>query len=138
MAFDELSQIKSDRKELRKFGLTVGIAFAALGAFLLWRGRAYYPYFFGLGGALVLLGLVAPGLLKRAHRVWMSLALVLGWVMTRVILSLLFYLAFTPIGLVAKLLGKRFLRPKRDGAEDTYWVRRVPAKPDRTRYEKQF
>jgi hypothetical protein len=134
----DLKQIKSGRKELRKFGLTVGIAFAVLGGLLLWRGKASYPYCFALAGALMLLGLAAPGVLKPIHKVWMSLALVLGWFMTRVILTVLFYVGFTPIRLLARLFGKRFLGPEQRGRQDTYWVYRCPGEPDPTRYERQF
>jgi hypothetical protein len=138
MILDGFRQIKSGRKELRKFGLTVGIAFAALGGLLLWRDRSSYPYFFALGAALAMLGLAAPGVLKPIQKAWMSLALVLGWFMTRVLLSLLFYLGFTSIGFLARLFGRRFLGPAKRGHEATYWIRRCPGDPDPKRYEQQF
>ncbi|HVP58740.1 MAG TPA: SxtJ family membrane protein [bacterium] len=135
---DELRQIKGGRKELRKFGITVGIAFAVLGGLLLWRGRGGYPYCFGFGALLVLLGLAVPSALKPIHKAWMCLAVVLGWFMTRVILGILFYIGFTPIGLVARLFGRGFLRPPGHGTGDTYWVHRPPGEADPKRYEQQF
>jgi Saxitoxin biosynthesis operon protein SxtJ len=136
---DDLRSIKSGKRDLRKFGLTVGIAFAVFGGLLVWRGKPAYPYFFGLGAALILLALAAPAVLKPVHKAWMALALVLGWFMTRLLLGLLFYVGFTPIGLLARLFGKPFLGRAKDPARATYWVRRsLPGEPDPKRYERQF
>jgi hypothetical protein len=129
---------KREKKDLLKFGLTVGIAFGVLGALLAWRGRPSWPYLVGVGAALVLTGLAAPRALGPVRKVWMGLALVLGWFMTRVILGILFYAVFTPIGFLAKLFGKRFLGPVGSGPQETYWRRRDPDGPDRDRYERQF
>jgi hypothetical protein len=58
--------------------------------------------------------------LKPAHTVWMGLALVLGFVMTRVILTLMYYLVFTPVGLLMRALGRDPMQRKL-GAE-SYWI----------------
>ena len=122
MIKEELRAIKSGKHQLRMFGLTVGGAFGLLGALSLWRGSAPYPYLFVVSGALMGLGLVCPMVLRPVHRIWMAFALVLGWVMTRVILSVLFYVGLTPISIVAKLVGKRFLEIEMDKSKETYWV----------------
>ena len=138
MIIEEIRNIKSGKKELRQFGTTVGIILALLGGLLLFRGKVYYFYFFFFGAALLCLGLVAPTLLKPVQKIWMTLAVSIGWVMTRVILSLLFYLVATPIGILAKLFGKRFLDIRFDKNVDSYWIARVPAKSDKKSYESQF
>ena len=58
------------------------------------------------------LGLVVPVMLKPLYFVWMTFAAILGWVMTRVILSIVFYLIITPIGLVTRIIGEDFLALK--------------------------
>jgi hypothetical protein len=127
-----------ERRGLRNFGLTVGIGFGVLGGLLLWRGRGTYPYFFVAAAALILPGLLAPSMLKPVRHVWMRLAHALGWVMTRVILAVLFYTAFTLVGLLGRLFGHCFLELGIDRSRQTYWIRRDPA-ADRDRdYEKQF
>ena len=68
---------------------------------------------------------------------WMVFAAILGWIMTRVILSLVFYLIITPIGLLTKLLGEDFLALKR-GDSDSYWNYRDSAEELNQDYEKQF
>ena len=83
------------------------------------------------------LGLIIPVMLKPLYFVWMTFATILGWVMTRVILSLVFYLIITPIGLLTKLLGKDFLALQRVES-DSYWNYRDSAEELNQDYEKQF
>ena len=129
---------KSERRVLREFGLTVGIAFGVLAALLFWRGRSHFVYFAWLAGAFVLLGLVAPVILRPVRRGWMTAAAGMGWVMTRVILTVLFFGVFTPIGFIAKLAGKRFLPLAIDPSAESYWVKRDPSASEPETLERQF
>lgn len=138
MIIEEIRNIKSGKRELRKFGIIVGIVLGLLGGLFLWRGRDYYSYFLILSVALLLLGLVVPILLRPIHKVWMTLAILMGWLMTRVILSVLFYLVVTPIGLLARLFGKDFLDTEFEKSGNSYWIPKGTAKFERSDYEKQF
>lgn len=135
---DDIKQLKTSDRDLRKFGLMVGGVFAVLGGLFLWRAKAYYPYFLWPGGGLVLLGAVLPRALKWIYIVWMSLAFVLGFVMAHVILTLMFYLVLTPIGLVARLCGQDFLSLKLNRAAKSYWIPRDPKPKSPADYERQF
>jgi hypothetical protein len=68
----------------------------------------------------------------------MTLAVLMGWVMTRVILSVLFFLVLTPIALVAKVAGKRFLDRRHGESADSYWQPHEDHSGERKRYEKQY
>jgi hypothetical protein len=69
----------------------------------------------------------------------MSLAVVLGFVVSNVLLTVFFFIVITPIGLVARLSGKDFLRLKLDRNATSYWMPRA-SESDRPKadYEKQF
>jgi len=135
---DDIKQLKTGDGELRKFGLTVGGVFAALGVLYLLRHKAPWPYFLWPGGVLVFFGAALPRALKYFYVAWMSVAFALGFVMAHVILTLLFLLVITPMGLVARLTGKDFLSLKLDRAAKTYWLPR-PQKPKcAADYERQF
>ena len=67
-----------------------------------------------------------------------KIAHALGWFNTRLILTVMFYLLFTPIGLVLRLLGKDLLNRKIEPNAETYWIDREEEAFDRKRYEKQF
>jgi hypothetical protein len=136
---EELRNIKSSKQELRKFGFTVGIVLIVLGGLFWWRGKEFYVYILAAGGLLLFFGWVWPVVLKPIQKVWMTLAIVLGWFMTRVILSVLFYLVFVPIGRIARLFGKDFLNLTLDSSAESYWiVKDMQQEKSKEAYERQF
>ncbi|MGH7987712.1 MAG: SxtJ family membrane protein [Candidatus Binataceae bacterium] len=116
-----------ERSELRNFGLLLGALFALIfGALPLTRGRAT-PLWPWVVAALLWLGAVlAPTSLRQLHRGWTRLGLALGWVNTRVILTLLFALSIIPVGLLMRLLGRDRMGRRFDPALESY---RVAGKP---------
>ena len=136
--FDDIKSISSGKKELRKFGITVGIVLGLLGGLLLWHDRDFYYYFFIISGVLIALGLIAPILLKPVYKAWMALAFVLSWVMTRLILVLLYYIFFTSIGFFARLLNRDILALKFDPAASSYWIPKGTSGYNRESYEHQY
>lgn len=126
------------RRRLRGFGITVGCAFAVLSLLLLWRGSRLWPYSGAIGGLLLLAGLLMPGILKPLERAWMLAAGALGWVMTRVILGILFLVIFTPAGLVSRLLGKDPLEQRFPTNAASYWHPRRQTDRSARRMERMF
>lgn len=133
----EIKDIKSERKDLYHFGLTLGIFFGLLAAWLGWRGRSTFPVFAILSVVFLFFGVATPLWLKPIQKVWMTAAVLIGWVMTRVILTVLFFVILTPVSLLSRMLGSRFLDIgfKTDAA--TYWRPR-PKEPEPHNYESQF
>ena len=138
MLAEEIRSIKSGRSELRKFGITLGIAFGLLSGLIYWRGKISPVPFFIISALLFFFGLVLPGLLKPVQKAWMALSVILGWVMTRIILIVAFYLMVTPIGLLARLFGKDFLNAKFDSNVSSYWISKKTITFDKRNYENQF
>lgn len=138
MLIEEIRSIKSTRRDLRNFGLVVGAGFALIGGFLLWKSNAAGPWFIGAGALLALSGLAIPTLLKPLQKVWMTLAVIMGWFMTRVILSVLFYTTITPIGLAARIFGKRFMDHHLSRDSASYWHKREGTPSDLKHFERQF
>ncbi len=125
-----LPSIKQDPKTLKSFGLVVGGVFCALGAWIVYRGHIYGAVFLAAGLTLLLGGLLRPSALKSVHRVWMTLAFCMGWVMTRVILTLFYYLAVTPVGLAVRASRRADpLQRTRDQQATSYWIPKA-VKPD--------
>jgi hypothetical protein len=125
-------------RELRRFGLTVGGAFAVLGLLSWWRGHAILPMVLGtLALGLVVPGLVVPRALGPVQRGWMRAAMVIGEFNSRVILGLFYYLVMAPVGLVRRLFGDPLNRALGDRATSV-WVKRERQPVDRERYERQF
>ena len=126
------------KAELRKFGLTVGGAFVVLGGISWWRGHELPPrVLWTLAALLIVPGAIAPAVLGPVHRVWMAFATVLGHVNTRIILTALFYLVMTPVGLIMRLFRDPLDRSLRDRST-TQWIKREPQSVEPERYERQF
>ena len=135
----EIQELDTSPRNLRKFGLVVGGVFGLLAVWFWWRGKAFFPYVLILGVSLVVFGLIWPKLLKQVYVIWMSLALVLGLIVSTALLTILFYLVVTPVGLVARLAGKDFLSQKLDPKANSYWIDRDRSIPRRMNdYEQQF
>ena len=138
MIVEEIKTIKSSKSDLRKFGITMGIVLILFGGLFLWRDKDYYIYLFIIAAAFIIPGLAIPFVLKPIHKVWMTISIILGWIMTRVILSILFYLVVTPTRCLARLFGKQFLDLKIDKNVSSYWISKEEQKLNKADYEKQF
>jgi len=135
---EEILKIKSEEKDLRSFGRVMGIAFGLLACFLFWKHRPVWPVFTGFSVFFFIFSLVFPKALKPVQKVWMALALMMGFVMTSVILSVLFYGVVTPIALILRCTGKFPLILGADPSALTYWVTRDNSRKTRESYENQF
>lgn len=89
----------------------------------------------GVVGTLAML--LIPGAAKRVYRVWMFAALPIGWTVSHIVLGIVFYLVFTPIGLVMRLVGKDPMQRGFDREANTYWRTRTSQR-DMKRYFRQF
>ncbi len=138
MILEELQQLSTTRRDLRKFGLVVGGVFAVLGGWFLFRHKTYWPYFLVPGGLLVFFGLVAPRALKSVYLAWMALAFTMGLVVSSLVLSLCFFLVITPLALLARLMRKDFLSLKINPTAQSYWLRRERPAARPADYERQF
>lgn len=132
---EDIKNISTTKKDIQKFGYLVGGIIVLIGLFILWKGTADYRIFLGLGLALIILGAVIPLILKPIYYIWMVFATILGWIMTRVILTVIFYLIVTPIGLIAKIFRKKFLDLSFKTNDTTYWNYRQDSESN---IEKQF
>ncbi len=133
---DELQQLKKSGPELRKFGLLVGavfLLFGVAGFFKHWSAEIFVTAG-AIGILLLLCGWLRPAVLKRAYVVWMGIAFVLGWVVSRLILIVLFYVVLTPLGIVARLSGKKFIATEFRTQRVSLWIAKESAK--KTNYEK--
>jgi len=132
--------LDTSRRQLRRFGLTIGPILVLVALAIAWRGGWVIGpgagWLAGSGAALAVLGLAAPAVLLPLYRVWMGLALVLGHAMTRVLLTLVFFLLVSPIGLVRRALRRDPIEKSAASDLPSYWIRRgdVPATERLERY----
>ena len=122
-------KLHDKKKELRHFGLIVGSIFGVIGFWpMVFRGEGPRLWALALAVALVLPAIALPRSLARVHRVWMAVGETLGWINTRILLSLVFYGIVTPMGIIIRHFGRD---PMRRGFEPTVETYRVlkPSRP---------
>jgi hypothetical protein len=106
---------KGPKNPERSFGISVGSVLIVLALILLWRRRITRAEVLGaIGAVLLLLGLVAPALLKYPSKYWWKFSLAFGRVMARFWLSLLFLLVLTPVSFIWRLMGRDPLARSRE------------------------
>lgn len=117
-------QIQSKLSESVRF-------FAGMGAVLI--AAAVYQAFFRSSPAALLLGsmglicwivaMLSPAA-AAIFAVWMKAAHAIQFVVSRVLLTIVYVIAVVPVGLAARLVGKRFLQKQIDPAGQSYWINR--------------
>jgi hypothetical protein len=132
------SQQNLSTPALRKFGFTLSTFFIGLfGLFLPWyweKAFALWPFI--LGGILAVFALLLPKLLRYVYIPWMKLGHILGWVNTRIILGIIFFVLITPIGLVMRRFGYNAMARGYDPTLKSY--RRVSEQRPIQHMEKPF
>ena len=125
-----MSNAPMSAKELRKFGLvTAGMLVLFFGLLIPWIWSIGIPKWPLIAAAvLATLALVYPLSLGPFYKVWMRFAEALGWVNTRIILSLIFFLIFFPFGLVMRLFNDP-MRRKLEKSAPSYRIPSNPTKP---------
>ena len=120
-------QNEIEKKQLRSFGLTVGGMFALIGFWPLFlRGEDVRWWAVILAGLLMVPALVFPRSLSWIYKWWMALGHIMGWINTRIILGVVFYLVVTPIGRIRRLLGKDPMGREIRSDLDSYRIIRKP------------
>ena len=127
-------------KDLRSFGFTFGAVSTIVAAVLLWRGRtAPGQGFLALAAAFFVVGAFVPGLLRPFFGPWMKFAEILGYINTRILLGVFFYVGITPTGLLMRLAGKDpMTRTFKGKNETTYWTKPTPHADGHRHFDRQF
>lgn len=140
--FEELKSLDTSPRALRRFGLLVGGVVLAAGAVFAWRAgtpaRTLPAVLLVAGALLAAHGALRPSSLRVVYLAWMGIAIVLGWVMTRVILTAVYYLVVTPVGLVMRAIGRDPMHRRPDPDLETYWIPRSEDDDPRTRLTKYW
>lgn len=135
----DINTIKQTESDLRKFGVMVGGIIVLLSAFALWQSWWVVNVVLLVAAAGLLLvstGALFPDRLKGIHKYWMAIAVLLGSIISRVILFILFFVIVTPLSILAKIFGKKFFVSYKETGRSTYWIARDKNKP--INYERMY
>jgi hypothetical protein len=124
--------------QARKTAFVVAAVLMAIALWNIYRARpVVVAVFGGISLALVLAGLALPRVARRFHILWMTLAMALGYVNSRILLGLMFYGIFTPYGIISRLVGRDPLR-RRGANGESYWTDRKNTRQTREQFERLF
>ncbi len=128
-----------DKKGLRRFGITTGAIIVVLFAlFFPWvfevKTMPLWPWI--VAGLLWTPALLTPSVLRPVYTVWMKIGHAIGWVNTRIILGVIFYVLVLPMGLLMRLFGNDPMARKLDKSVSSYRIKSVSDPKDRL--EKPF
>jgi len=126
------------RRQLAVFGVVWFVAFGVLGGFASYHGA--WRWATALWAAAVTvpaIGCVFPSLLRIVYVGMACLTFPIGVVVSFLVLAAVYYLVFTPVGMMLRLFGYDPMHRRRDADAASYWVARMPAE-DVRRYFQQF
>ena len=132
-----IKNAQMNKTELRNFGITTGTIFVLLfGLFFPWLLESNTPYWpFVVAGIFFLWAFIHAQSLGPVYSIWMKIGHVLGWINTRIILGILFYGVFMPIGALIRVFGIDLLKRKTDSSKS---YRVESATPDKDHIERPY
>ncbi len=134
-ALEKKLGIASDTRTLRKFGITMGVVFGLIAALSFHKDWAWKYNWMWIAIGFAVPGLLFPRLLRPINALWMTLAHMMGFVMSRIILSVFYFGLILPMGLVMRTFGENILR---SSPGETHWQDKPNREPDPESYENQF
>lgn len=128
----------NQKKEWRKFGFGLTIIICLLILVNFFFQRKWSQPLLLIDIFILLFTIFLPIAIKPLFILFSYVGLFIGWVMTRVIITILFYFVVTPISLIAKLVGKNFLDTRFKTGSSSYWKDVSSSRMNKSNYEKQF
>ena len=108
----------------RNFGLVFFFVFLIVSIWPIISGESIRIWSVAISLVFLILGLMNSKVLTPLNKLWFKFGIILGAIVAPVIMSIIFFLAITPIGLLMKILGKDLLNKKINKKKNTYWIKR--------------
>jgi len=114
----------TQKNDLRNFALIWSAIFMMIGLAPLFKSGSPRIWVLSISVLFLLTAFIKPIILDSFYQLWLKIGNVMGGIVSRVMLSILFYLVFTPVAAVLRLMGKDLLNKKIDRAASSYWIER--------------
>ena len=69
----------------------------------------------------LILGLMSSKILSPLNKIWFKFGILLGSIVSPIVMSIIFFVIITPIGIIMKMLGKDLLN-KKYNKQNSYWI----------------
>ena len=127
---------KQNKKDIKLFGLAITILLSLISIKLFRSGKLFYRSTTDIAIIFFALSLIAPRIILPIYKIFKLFGIILIWLVTNLLLILIFYLMFTPLGLFLRLIRKDQLNLGKT-IEESYWDKK-PEVYLKDRYTRQF
>jgi hypothetical protein len=126
------------RRDLSVFAVVLPLVALVVGVIAVIRFDAIgvAQIVWGMGAALTLVYLAVPGWRVPIFVGWMYATYPIGWILSHVVLLIVFFVVIVPFGVIARLTRRDPLARRVDRSAPSYWRRREPVS-DVNRYFRQ-
>lgn len=117
-------KLKENPREWQKFAAVLCVFLIGLTYLGFRKGfvsRGAFPVVGGVVGLILISSWIFPRAYRRIYRIGMTVSFRVGQVMGKILLTILFFVALVPLGLLLRLLGKDLLQLRRLPAGASYW-----------------
>ena len=122
----------------RSFGMVVTIFFAVIALWPLLNSNEIRIWAGITSFVFLVVSLFIPVILAPLNKIWFRFGLLLHHIVNPIIMAVMFFLIFTPVALMLKVMRKDLLRLRLDKKANTYWIDRDPPGPDPESMRNQF
>ncbi|MBN1492960.1 MAG: hypothetical protein JW938_02295 [Candidatus Omnitrophica bacterium] len=134
-----VNSLSTNKKELKQFAIILGIVLLILAGLNWWREHETVAVLFSvIAVASELIAFIKPILIRPVFIVLTTIAKGIGWLNTRLLLSVVFYVLMAPIGIILRLIRKDVIGQRLDNKASSYWHERKEKRFDPKHYERQF
>lgn len=127
-------------KKLKQFARIAPMMLLLVGAVLCWKfglPNSYFAASFVFGALIFLFSLLSLRIVRPIYLGLVYIGYPIGWVISHVVMLLLFYGIITPVGLIFRMTQRDALHLDRDPECKSYWTEH-PRNTSVERYFKQF
>jgi hypothetical protein len=122
----------------KKFGVFFSIVFILASTYAYWKFKSDLAFFVLIPSAFfALAAFLAPKILNPLNRLWFSLGLLFGKIISPIVLGIIFFVLITPISLLTRFFGRDELKMKKRSVE-SYWVDRPSPGPSSDTFKNQY
>jgi len=123
----------------RGFGIVFAVVFSLIALFQLYVGRLDWAIGLGVVAAVFLaLALVAPAILRPLNRIWLRFGALIHKITNPLIMGLIFFVVFAPMGMIMRVFGFNPLRQGFERDRESYWIDREVPGPSPESMKQQF
>jgi len=110
--------------DLKMFAIIWSAIFAVIGVLPLLKGDEVKIWAIIIALIFNIIAFTKPQILTRFYQIWMKFGEFIGGIMSKIMMTILYFLFFTPISIFLKIIGKDLLDKRIDKSRTSYWIER--------------